>query len=321
MPLSRDAAGAAFAAIFDGLVDSTDLTDFLTTLASRGETAVEVAAAARALRERAITIEAPPDAIDVCGTGGDGAATYNVSTAVAIVVAACGVPVAKHGNRAASSRSGASDVLAALGIPLNPPLAVVEHGLATLGIGFLHAARHHPALAKVAAVRQAIGRRTIFNLLGPLGNPARVTRQLVGVYDPGWLQPMAAVLHDLGSSAAMVVHGDDGLDELTVTGPSSVARLAHGTIGVFRIAPADVGLTTYPPAALTGGDPAHNAAALLAVLDGTPGAYRDIVLLNAAAALIVANGGDDWRTAAERATAAIDGGAARALLARWRELA
>ena len=326
-PLDTDAAAKAFATIFDGLAGRDDLAVFLTALARRGETVAEVTAAARALRARAHTIAAPTGAIDVCGTGGDGRNTLNVSTAVAIVVAACGVPVAKHGNRAASSRSGAADVLEALGIRADTPPATVERGLATLGIGFLNAPRHHAAMAQVAGVRRELGTRTIFNLLGPLANPAGVTRQLVGVFDRRWLTPFAEVLRELGSAAAMIVHGSDGLDELTVTGPSRVAELRGGTIREYSMTPAEAGLELHPAAALTGGDPVSNATALTALLDGSPGAYRDIVLLNAAAALLVANDsgpenpgeGHDWRGAATRAATAIDSGAARALVQRWKE--
>ncbi len=320
-PLDRTAAEAAFAAIFDGLTDDADLTRFLITLARRGETVIEVTAAARMLRARAVPVTAPPLAIDVCGTGGDGRHTFNVSTAVAIVVAACGVPVAKHGNRAASSKSGAADVLEALGLRTDITAARVEQQLATLGIGFLHAARHHGAMAHVAPVRRAMNTRTIFNLLGPLANPAGVARQLVGVYDARWLQPIAEVLRELGSSAAMVVHGSDGVDELTVTGRSQFTRLQRGVISSGSIAPEDAGLSVHAAEALTGGDAGHNAAALLALLDGASGAYRDIVVLNAAAALLVAHDGTDWRAAAAQAATAIDSGAARSLLTRWKEFA
>lgn len=320
-PLDQATAEAVFAGIFDGLADSADLTGFLTTLARRGESVTELTAAARMLRARATPISAPPHAIDVCGTGGDGRHTLNVSTAVAIVVAACGVPVAKHGNRAASSKSGAADVLEALGLCTDVNAAHVEQQLATLGIGFLHAARHHGAMAHVAPVRRAMNMRTIFNLLGPLANPAGVTRQLVGVYDARWLQPIAEVLRELGSDAAMVVHGSDGIDELTVTGLSHFARLQNGVISSGTITPEAAGLSVHAAEALTGGDAAYNAAALLALLDGAPGAYRDIVVLNTAAALLVAHGGTDWRAAAAQAATAIDSGAARTLLTRWKEFA
>ncbi|MGL4543875.1 MAG: anthranilate phosphoribosyltransferase, partial [Polymorphobacter sp.] len=241
-PLSAAAAHAAFTAIMDGAVADDELTHFLVTLADRGETVTEVAAAAAVMRARATTITAPPGAIDVVGTGGDGKHTLNISTAVAIVVAACGVPVAKHGNRAASSRSGAADVLDALGVPTGLAAADVLRCLETLGITVLHAARHHGALARIAPVRRAIGRRTIFNLLGPLANPAGVTLQLVGVADRRWLVPFAQALRELGTTRAMIVHGSDGIDELTVTGPSAAVLLDSGTITEMTVHPHDAGL-------------------------------------------------------------------------------
>ncbi|TFU06642.1 anthranilate phosphoribosyltransferase [Polymorphobacter arshaanensis] len=317
-PLDAATARAAFTAIMDGAIPDATLADFLVTLADRGETVTEVAAAAAVLRDRATTITAPAGAIDVVGTGGDGKHTLNVSTAVAIVVAACGVPVAKHGNRAASSRSGAADVLAELGVPVALEAGAVARCLDTLGITFLHAARHHGAMARVAGVRKALGRRTIFNLLGPLANPAGVSFQLIGVADPRWLRPFAEVLRELGTKRAMIVHGSDGIDELTVTGPSQIALLDNGHISEATVTPADAGLETYIAAELTGGEPAQNAAALLALVDGTPGAYRDIVLLNAAGALIVAGRASDWAAGAAQAAHAIDSGAARALLDRWK---
>lgn len=317
-PLTTAAAAAAFDAIMDGAVDDADLAHFLTALAERGETVAEVAAAAAVLRARATTIRAPAGAIDVVGTGGDGRHTLNISTAVAIVVAACGVPVAKHGNRAASSKSGAADVLGALGVPLALEPDAVARCLETLGITFLHAARHHGAMARVAPVRKALGRRTIFNLLGPLANPAGVALQLVGVADARWLRPFAEVLRELGTTRAMIVHGSDGIDELTVTGPSQVVRLENGVITEATITPADAGLALHDAAALTGGEPEHNAAALRALLAGAPGAYRDIVLLNAAGALIVAGRAKGWAEGAALAAQAIDSGAAAALLDRWK---
>ena len=320
--LDGDTAARAFADLLDGAATDADAARFLTDMAERDETSLEIAACAQAMRDRMIAVAAPPGAIDVCGTGGDGSHSLNVSTAVAIVVAACGVPVAKHGNRAASSRSGAADVLDALGIRPDTPHATVERSLATLGICFLHAPRHHAAMAHVASVRRALAIRTIFNLLGPLANPAGIKRQLVGVFDRRWLKPFAEVLRELGSDAAMAVHGHDGLDELTITGPSWIAELRGDAICEYSVAPADAGLEVHPPAALTGGDPAFNAAALTSLLDGAPGAYRDIVLFNAAAALLVAGAGGathDWRGAAAHAAAAVDSGAARALVQRWRE--
>jgi len=321
LPLSTAAATAAFSTILDGGVDDASIAVFLTAMAERGETVDEVTAATQVLRDRAVTVRAPAGAIDVVGTGGDGKHTLNVSTAVAIVVAACGVPVAKHGNRAASSRSGASDVLHELGIATDVPVATIERGLATLGIAYMHAANHHAAMAQVATVRRDIGRRTIFNLLGPLLNPAGVQRQLVGVFDAKWMLPMAQALAALGSVRAMVVHGDDGIDELTVTGGSRFVMLDNGRFEEGRVHPADAGLATYAPEALTGGAPADNAAALVALLGGKTGAYRDIVLLNASAALRVAGLSDDWKAGAALAAHAIDSGAAAALLARWRAFA
>jgi anthranilate phosphoribosyltransferase len=315
-PLAPGAAESAFADIFDGRVPDDELARFLVGLADRGETTPEIVAAASALRARMINGIVAPDAIDVCGTGGDGKHSLNVSTAVAITVAACGVHVAKHGNRAASSSSGAADVLTALGVPELPPKRLAAC-LDDVGIAFFHAARHHPAMARVAGVRRALGRRTIFNLLGPLANPAGVTRQLVGVFAPAWTVPMAEALSELGSVRAMVVHGQ-GYDELTVTGPSDFALIAHDRLSTGQIAPAAMGLATHPEAALAGGDPAHNAARLTALLAGETGAYRDIVVLNAAAALTIANEGLSLAAAAARAGEALASGAAADTLARWK---
>jgi anthranilate phosphoribosyltransferase len=316
-PLSEDAAEAAFARILDGEVDDTSLARFLVALADRGETVTEIVAAARALRARQVPGPEAPDAIDVVGTGGDGKHSLNVSTATAIVVAACGVRVAKHGNRAASSSSGAADVLAELGVP-DLPAERLGPCLDAIGITFLHAARHHPAMARVAPVRRALGRRTIFNLLGPLANPAGVTRQLVGVFAPEVLQPMAEALHALGSSHAAIVHGD-GYDELTVTGDSHIAVLAGGRITTSAFSPETANVGRHAAAALTGGSPAHNAAQLTALLAGETGAYRDIVVLNAAAALRVADPALGWTEAAARASDALSSGAAAGVLARWKE--
>lgn len=317
-PLAPDEAAAAFAAIFDGAVGEEELAAFLIAMAERGESVDEVVAAARALRERMIPVDAPPGAIDVCGTGGDGKGTLNVSTAVAIVVAACGVPVAKHGNRAASSRSGAADVLRELGLDLDQPPVHAEATLAELGIAFLFAANHHPVMARVAGVRRALGRRTIFNLLGPLANPAQVRRQLVGVFARASVRPMALALGALGAEAAVTVHGADGIDEISVAGPSFAVEWAGGVAGCERqSAPEDFGLLRHDATALNGGDAAFNAAAIGRLLAGEHGAYRDAVCLNAAAALRVA--GRTWETRAGLALAAeaLDSGAARDLLARW----
>ncbi len=314
-PLDADAAADAFAAILDGTVADAALATFLVTLADRGETVTEIVAAATALRNRQSFAPQAPDAIDVCGTGGDGKHSLNVSTAVALVVAACGVKVAKHGNRAASSSSGAADVLAALAVP-ELPLERLGACLDSVGITFLHAARHHPAMARVAPVRRALGRRTIFNLLGPLANPAGVRRQLVGASDPRFVVPLASALAALGASSAMVVHGD-GYDEIAVTGVTDFARTdAHG-MATGQIDVGDAGVSRHPEAALAGGSPTYNAARLRALLAGETGAYHDIVVINAAAALRVVDPDLGWLAAAERARAALLGGAAADTLARW----
>ena len=317
VPLDAAAARAAFETIMDGQAEDEDLARFLVDLADRGETVDEIAAAAAALRQRALTIEAPNGAIDVCGTGGDGKHSFNVSTAVAIVVASCGVPVAKHGNRAASSRSGTADVLARLGVDIEASPETVERSLHEIGIGFLFAAKHHGAMARVAAVRRWLGVRTIFNLLGPLANPAGVKRQLIGVPASRWVKPIAEALARLGGDQAMVVHGSDGLDEITVTGPSSIARLQNGLTEISTVTPADAGLAVHDEAGLIGGDPGHNAGALRRLLDGSAGAYRDIVLINSAAALMVAERATNWVDGAAMAAVAIDSGEAKDLLARW----
>lgn len=314
-PLAADAADAAFAAIFDGRVADAELAAFLVGLATRGETVTEIVAAARALRARQIDGFSAPDAIDVCGTGGDGMHSLNVSTAAAIVVAACGVKVAKHGNRAASSQSGAADVLAALGVP-QLPVERLAACLDAVGITFLHAARHHPAMARVAPVRRALGRRTIFNLLGPLANPARVRRQLVGVFSHRGAELIAAALRALGSDGFWVVHGD-GFDEIAVSGSTIVHRMVGGMLTTDTITPDNAGVALHPAAALKGGDPAYNAARLRGLLAGEAGAYRDIVAANAGAALVIAGAAADLAAGAARAGEALQSGAAAEILARW----
>ncbi len=314
-PLSADAAADAFGVIFDGKIADADLAPFLVGLADRGETVVEIVAAAGALRQRLNCSFQAPDAIDVCGTGGDGKHSLNVSTAVALVVTACGVPVAKHGNRAASSSSGAADVLAALGVP-ELPMERLSACLDSVGITFLHAARHHPAMARVAPVRRALGRRTIFNLLGPLANPAGVNRQLVGVFASDRVEQMAAALAALGSVRAMVVHGD-GYDEIAVTGETHFALAADGAVTSGTINAADARVGRYPEAELAGGDAAHNAARLRALLGGETGAYHDIVVINAAAALRLVDPALGWHDASDRARKALADGAAADVLARW----
>ncbi len=315
-PMDSDQASDAFERIFEGEIDEAALTNFLTILADRGETIDEVTAAAHALRARISNPIHAPDSIDVCGTGGDGQHSLNISTAVALVVAACGIPVAKHGNRAASSQSGAADVLSALGVP-ELQVDRLEACLKTTGITFLHAARHHPAMARVAPVRRALGRRTIFNLLGPLASPAGVRRQLVGVYAPHILPLMAGALKNLGSEAAMVVHGD-GFDELAISAASQAIVLTNGELAIRTITPQDAGLSQQPSTALKGGEPAHNAAALLRLLSGEQGAYHDITVLNAAAALTVADPAITLAAASLQARQAISSGAAADTLARWK---
>ena len=314
-PLEEGAAAEAFAAIFDGKVDDADLASFLTTLADRGETVSEVVAAARALRARAIQPFRAADALDVCGTGGDGMHSLNISTAVSLVVAACGVKLAKHGNRAASSTSGAADVLMVLGVP-ELPMDRLGPCLDRVGITFLHAARHHPAMARIAPVRKALGRRTIFNLLGPLCNPASVDQQLLGVFASGPVPLMAEALQHLGSRSALVVHGQ-GFDEVAISGETTAVALAGGVLSPRRPGPADAGLPRQPNETLQGGSPEYNAARLKALLAGQADAYRDMVLLNAAAALTVVRPGLSLPEAVWQAASAIDSGAAADILARW----
>lgn len=316
-PLSQAEADAAFAAILDGTVADEVIGPFLATLTDRGETAVEIAAAAKAMRERMIPVAPREGAIDVCGTGGDGLHTVNVSTAVAIVVAACDVPVAKHGNRAATSLAGGADTLEALGLDLDRASATAEATLADLGICFLFAQKHHPALARIAPIRKALGRRTIFNLLGPLANPAQVTRQLIGIARVDYAPLYAEAMRMIGMERAMIVSGEDGMDELSVCAGNRVTDLDGGRITRFAVDAADASLGRHPVETLRGGDAAYNAAALRRLLLGETGAYRDAVLLNAAAALMVAGEASDLRSGAEEAAEAIDKGLANALLNCW----
>jgi anthranilate phosphoribosyltransferase len=307
---------ALFGRILDGDLSDGQVTDALLEMSARGETAQDIAGVVLAMRERMIPIAAPANAIDVCGTGGDGQHSLNVSTAVAIVVAACGVPVAKHGNRAASSKAGGADTLEALGLDLGRASETAEETLADLGIAFLFAQNYHPALARLAPIRKAIGKRTIFNLTGPMCNPGRVTRQLVGVANPIYVPIYRDAMGLVGCGAAMVVGGEEGLDELSIEGPSVVAALNCGDVP-DRIVPADAGLTSHPLDALRGGDATYNAAALRRLLDGELGAYRDAVLLNSAAALVLAGEASDWRDGAEEAAEVIDKGLAKTLLDCW----
>ncbi len=313
-PLSADEMRAAMDALFAGEASEVEVAGFLAALRARGETVEEIAAAAQAMRAHAIKVAAPDDVIDTCGTGGDGAGTYNISTAVALIAAGCGVRVAKHGNKAASSKSGSSEVLEALGVKLDIAPEQIAACIEEANVGFMFAALHHPAMKHVAPVRKALGVRTLFNALGPLSNPAGAKRQVMGVFDRALVRPIAEVMPLLGVTRAWVVHGSDGLDELTTTGPSHVASLEDGKVTEFEVSPADAGLPLADPDALTGGDPSENAAALWRLLEGEKGAYRDIAVLNAAAALVVAGKAETLDEAARRAEEAIDTGAAKAAL-------
>ena len=315
-PLSAAEAGEAFDLMMAGEVAPVAIAAFLMALRVRGETVEEITAGAQALRARMLRVSAPPGAIDTCGTGGDGKETFNISTAAALVVAGAGVPVAKHGNRGVSSRSGSSDVLAALGVNLDAELALVERSIREAGVGFLMAPRHHGAMRHVAPVRAELGVRTVFNLLGPLANPAGVKRQLVGVFDERWLEPLALVLGRLGAERAWVVHSEDGLDELATTAPTRVAAWDGGRVRSFVVTPEEAGLPRAKLEDLRGGGPAENALAIRMLLDGAAGALRDAVVLSAAGALVVAGRAADLREGAVLAAASIDEGRAAAALER-----
>ncbi|MRX50334.1 anthranilate phosphoribosyltransferase [Paracoccus sp. S-4012] len=317
-PLTGDEAEAAFGALFDGAATPAQIGGLLMAMRVRGETVEEIAAASRAMRARMHRVKAPQGAIDIVGTGGDGKGTLNISTAAAFVVAGAGVPVAKHGNRNLSSKSGSADALSHLGIDIAAPVSAAAQVLADCGICFMMATSHHPAMRHVGPARTELGTRTIFNILGPLTNPAGVRRQLTGVFSADWIRPMAEVLDALGSEAAWLVHGRDGTDELSIAGPSQVAALKDGAVTEFEVTPADAGLPEHPFERIVGGNPAENAAALRRLLDGERGAYRDAVLLNAAGALVVAGVAADLREGAARAAESLDSGAA---LARLRALA
>jgi len=315
--LSAAEAAEAFGVVMDGQATPAQIGGMLMAMRARGETVAELTGAVTAMRARMTRVAAPENAIDVCGTGGDGAASFNISTAVAFVLAACGVPVAKHGNRALSSRAGGADVLTALGVNIEPPMARLSAVLAEAGCVFLFAPRHHPALRHAAPVRVELGTRTIFNLTGPMANPAGVKRQLVGVFAPHWLRPVAETLRELGTEAAWVVHSN-GLDELTLSGETQVVALKAGEITEFTLEAADAGLANVPLEDIKGGDAVENAAALQAVLNGKPGGYRDTVLYNAAAALIVAGATTSLADGVMMAAAAIDDGSAARVLDRLR---
>ncbi|HXT08536.1 MAG TPA: anthranilate phosphoribosyltransferase [Roseiarcus sp.] len=312
--LTRAEAFDAFEAILSGDVTPAQIGGFLLGLRVRGESVEEITGAVAAMRARMLRVEAPQGAVDIVGTGGDGSGSYNVSTLASIIAAACGAVVAKHGNRAASSKSGSSDALAALGVKIGLPAQGVERCIEEAGIGFMMATTHHAAMRHVGAVRSELGTRTIFNLLGPLSNPAEVKRQVIGVFSAAWLEPMARVLRNHGSERVWLCHGGDGLDEITTTAATEIVELKDGEIRNFSIAPEDVGLRRAAPAELKGGDAAHNAAALREVLAGAHNAYRDIALFNAAAGLVVAGVACDLADGVARAARAIDDGAAAATL-------
>ena len=315
--LDIEEAEKAFKIIMSGDATEAQIGAFLMALRIRGETIDEITGAVLAMRSKALPAKAPPNSIDVVGTGGDGSGTFNISTAAAIVVASCGVSVAKHGNRALSSKSGAADVLSELGVNIDADLSLVESSIREIGIGFLMAPRHHTAMKFVGPSRVQMGVRTIFNILGPLSNPAGVTRQFTGVFSLTWVKPMAEVLKNLNCEVAWVVHGSDGLDELTTTGISHVAQLKDNKIKTFQVSPEDAGIKVSKPEDLKGGDAKFNAKALSALLDGEPGPYRDIVIYNAAGALIVAGKTDNLKSGAAIAAASIDDGKSRAVLDNW----
>lgn len=296
--------------IMSGECTNEDIKCFLLRLSERGETVEELSGGATVMRQKAVSISAPAGAVDCCGTGGDMSGTYNISTAVAIVSAACGIPVAKHGNRSSSSKSGTADVLEALGVNLDVPWSKLEDALKQFNFAFLMAPRHHQAMKHVAEVRKSLGVRTIFNLLGPLSNPAGTKFQLLGVYDRKWLRPFAQTLLNLGSTSAWVVHGSDGLDEITVTGETFIAAIENGEIKEFTLNPSDFGLSQHPASALKGGTPQDNAAALREILGGVHNAYRDIVIANTAAVLIICGKETDLKSAAAIAANTLDNGSA-----------
>ena len=311
-PLTEDEARLAFDILFDGDATPSQIGGFLMTLRVRGESVAEYAAAAASMRARAHKVRAPEGSVDIVGTGGDGKGTLNISTGAAFVVAGAGVPVAKHGNRNLSSKSGAADVIAQQGIDVMVGPDVVERALSEVGIGFMMAPMHHPAIANVMPTRVELGTRTIFNILGPLTNPAGVKYQLTGAFSPDVLAPMAETLGRLGCLRAWLVHGGDGTDELSISAPSTVAVLENGSVSMREVAPEEAGLSRHPFEEIMGGTPEENGRAFRGLLGGERTAYRDAVLLNAAAALHVAGRAKDLREGATLAAESIDSGAARA---------
>ena len=311
-PLSRAQANQAFEILFEGGASHAQVAGLLMAMRARGESVSEYAAAAAAMRAKCIPVNAPEGAIDIVGTGGDGLGTLNISTATAFVVAGAGVPVAKHGNRNVSSKSGAADALGQLGINVMVGADIVERGLKEANIAFMMAPMHHPAMKHVMPVRQELGCKTIFNILGPLTNPAGVKRQLTGAFAVDLIWPMAETLKELGAEKAWLVHGNDGMDELSITGASSVAALEDGEIKGLEVHPEDAGLPVHRLRDILGGTPEENAGALRALLEGEAGAYRDAVLLNAAAALVVADRASSLKEGVEIATESIDSHRAKA---------
>lgn len=314
--LTRNEASAAFDRMMSGEATPSQMGGLLMALRVRGETVDEITGAVNAMRAKMLRVTAPADAVDIVGTGGDGSGSLNVSTCASFIVAGCGVPVAKHGNRALSSKAGAADTLAALGVKIDLTPDQVGICIRDAGIGFMFAPAHHPAMKNVGPTRVELATRTIFNLLGPLSNPAGVKRQMVGVFAKQWVEPLAQVLKNLGAETIWVVHGSDGLDEITLSGPTYVTSLDRGEIKSFEVTPEQAGLSRAAPDALKGADPEHNAQALRAVLEGKPSAFRDCALLNAAAALIVAGCAKDLKEGVAQGAKAIDSGAALARLTK-----
>ena len=319
--MSEAEAEEVFGWVLDGEASDEEIARFLLAMTERSETAEEIAGAARALRARLVPVAGPDNAIDVCGTGGDGHHTLNVSTAVGLVVAACGVPVARHGNRAISSKAGVADTLEVLGLDMKVAGETAEKTLNEIGICFLFAPNHHPAMGRIQPIRKKLGRRTIFNLMGPLSNPVGVKRQLIGIARPGYVPIYGDATARLGTERTLIVSGDEGLDELSLAGGNEVADVTGNDFAMKRVDASAAGLEHAPLEAIRGGDPQHNAKALAALLDGEKSAYRDTVMFNTAAALIVSGKTDDWGIGAEMAAEAIDSGAAKGLLARWIEMA
>ena len=318
--LTEAEAEEVFGWILDGETSEEEISRFLVAITERSETAEEIAGAARALRARLLPVAAPEGTVDCCGTGGDGHHTLNISTAVSLVVAAAGVPVAKHGNRAASSKSGTADTLEVLGLDMEAAGRSAEKTLEEIGICFLFAKNHHPAMGRIQPIRQRIGRRTIFNLMGPLSNPADVKRQLIGIARPAYVPIYAAAKARLGTDRTWIASGDEGLDELSLAGGNELADVVGSDFEMRRVMAAQAGLDPAPVEAIRGGDPVHNARALEALLMGAPGPYRDAVLFNAAATFIIAGRTNDWREGADIASESLDSGRARDLLSRWIEM-